>query len=796
MVTWPFNVTWAVLGFLTLKDACQMRLAQRAVADLVSTSYVDILVEAAAQSWAAPGDGDGACDECADQVRRSVLRSGAFSSPYGDPRRRGAAGEAHLCAVLQAFGRSECPPPNIAGIVALLVPETNVLFVPPTMPFGQQLLHWWDAAAKRAHGGGGDCVVQRISNGGISDPRGASSAAGWDAALRGARPAAPSLQGPTGLSMAAVLHREMEQNLPSRSAPLNPLIGYQAFGQSDADATGDFGPVTDEQMLDIRRRELALFARVTRCVFYRATGLFSRRNRGEVAAVDALVAKLLPSAPRALRTALRVAGCTAVCRPTNLGPPDPDYYNVVPFNLSWHQFPSLDLTAFALEAPPIRIIGMRVMRGATLASATSTVCTAVQVTGDLTRPETVFAKIARSWFSHPVNTSNARTIGALTVMDLTGVGRGFSRLQKDTFTFTLMPSLEQLFLPLHFEAFEESSIVDLPLLKRVVVGDAASFVPLYRDSTKTPVRCGLDLSVSTALTTIQSQNFRRCNSIQSVAMPASLSLLGDAVLSRSDQLRTVDLSRCMLLQEIGPQFATWDPNLSQVLLPPTIAAFRFSAFRGCPRMRECVGLDNLISPHIVVGKNAFRGTGLECMRAPNGLARLESDAFAECAKLTFVDLSAAHALQSIGAGAMSDCPSLRTVRFPRALTEVGAGAFARCNISAVDLDHTALRIINDGAFHSNESLKSLRVPPTLLRVGADAFSRCNALLIVDLSMCDRLSVDDAAFSYCDLLHELRVASSATIGRDVAAHAFERFHLVRPRQQESDTATDTPCCVAV
>lgn len=100
------------------------------------------------------------------------------------------------------------------------------------------------------------------------------------------------------------------------------------------------------------------------------------------------------------------------------------------------------------------------------------------------------------------------------------------------------------------------------------------------------------------------------------------------------------------------------------------------AFEGCTALKDIVLPDTLKD----IATGAFAGTGLVSVATGNGVANIDSKAFADNAKLT--KLSLGDNVKSIGEGAFEGCEALTAVVLPASLRSFSADAFAGCKALA------------------------------------------------------------------------------------------------------------------
>ncbi len=95
------------------------------------------------------------------------------------------------------------------------------------------------------------------------------------------------------------------------------------------------------------------------------------------------------------------------------------------------------------------------------------------------------------------------------------------------------------------------------------------------------------------------------------------------------------------------------------------------------------------------------------------------------------------------------CTSLRSVRFPHTLREIGARAFSDCHNLTNVVFESGVATIGDGAFSNCTSLASITFPKTLSRLGAGCFQGCVALKdVYFLGNAPRLTVHNVTDKSC------------------------------------------------
>ena len=96
-------------------------------------------------------------------------------------------------------------------------------------------------------------------------------------------------------------------------------------------------------------------------------------------------------------------------------------------------------------------------------------------------------------------------------------------------------------------------------------------------------------------------------------------------------------------------------------------------------------------------------------------------------------------LQKIGVQAFSGRTSLKRIKLPSTVTEIGSSAFHYCSNLREVIFNVGLRKIADSAFYNCTSLESITFPPALVDISFMAFYGCSNLRVVTLN--DGLLID-------------------------------------------------------
>lgn len=165
---------------------------------------------------------------------------------------------------------------------------------------------------------------------------------------------------------------------------------------------------------------------------------------------------------------------------------------------------------------------------------------------------------------------------------------------------------------------------------------------------------------------------------------------------------------------------------------------------------------------------------------PEGITRIEEKAFSSCVSLETIILPST--LREIGAGAFSECKSLKNIKIPKGITKLEDSIFANCeSLTNVIIPETVIEIdafaffhcsslkeieipnsvksINSSAF-ANSGLKNVKIPDSVDSFGNYIFDNCLSLEKVELS--NNIKEISSSFFYsCKSLKSIEIPKSVT-----------------------------------
>ena len=130
-------------------------------------------------------------------------------------------------------------------------------------------------------------------------------------------------------------------------------------------------------------------------------------------------------------------------------------------------------------------------------------------------------------------------------------------------------------------------------------------------------------------------------------------------------------------------------------------------------------------PVKAIGNGAFQNkTTIKSLVFPKGITEIGNDAFQGCRNLATVTLP--DTLQKIGVSAFDSC-GLTTVSIPAGCAAIGEGAFSNCTQLKTIVLPKNLVNIPANMFLDCEALNPVTLPETIKSIGSKAFANCKAL---------------------------------------------------------------------
>ena len=314
--------------------------------------------------------------------------------------------------------------------------------------------------------------------------------------------------------------------------------------------------------------------------------------------------------------------------------------------------------------------------------------------------------------------------------------------------------------------------------------------------------------------------FHRCNFLQEIVLPSSVTSIGDRAFLGGGALREIEIPQSVKKLGVNPFVGThckivckspyfevidnvlYDSRMSlmisflsdatSLLLPSSVTSIVDRVFSGCESLREIVLPSSVTS----IGDSAFSGCeSLWEVVLPSSVTSIGDSAFSGCSSLHEIVLPPS--VTSIGDRAFMGCGFLQEIVLPSSVTSIGDMAFFGCGFLQEIVLPSSVTSIGDSAFSGCESLHEIVLPPSVTSIGDRAFMGCGFLQEIVLPpsvtsigndmfyWCSSLrkvllppsvtSIGDRAFYGCSSLHEIVLPLSVTSIGDSAFSGCESLH---------------------
>lgn len=268
--------------------------------------------------------------------------------------------------------------------------------------------------------------------------------------------------------------------------------------------------------------------------------------------------------------------------------------------------------------------------------------------------------------------------------------------------------------------------------------------------------------------------FRGCTGLESIVLPARLSLLGAYAFADCTNLANITFEEDSTLKEIG-NLAFWNCAISEFVVPATVTklgsatvtnttmapfkdcknlksvtlpdnwAIMRNRFNGCDALEEVLVTDNN-SQYISVDGVILSLDGTELVYFPAGKAVGEAYTVPETVKV-IGDYSFFHTRVTSATNYIADYAKISELVITSNVTEIGTYAFEYCEdlVKVTFAGNGKLSSIGNYAF-AYSGLESVMIPSTVTTIGNNAFYTCKSLETVNFETNSNLTtIGNSAF---------------------------------------------------
>lgn len=204
------------------------------------------------------------------------------------------------------------------------------------------------------------------------------------------------------------------------------------------------------------------------------------------------------------------------------------------------------------------------------------------------------------------------------------------------------------------------------------------------------------ISISSSITSIKSNAFSDCTSLEKVSIPSSSSL-----------------------SEIGESAFYYCTSLRTISIPSSVTSINDFVFQECSKLRQI----SIPPSATFIGDYAFdRCSSLLEISFPSSVVTIGDFAFRECSSLKQINFDIHSSLSSIGDFAFKECKSLTAISIPPHIVSIGEYAFKGClNLIGISMPYSLTSVGNE-AFEKCPKLEQITIPLTAppIKIGSSS----------------------------------------------------------------------------
>ena len=154
---------------------------------------------------------------------------------------------------------------------------------------------------------------------------------------------------------------------------------------------------------------------------------------------------------------------------------------------------------------------------------------------------------------------------------------------------------------------------------------------------------------------------------------------------------------------------------------------------------------------------------------PDSVTNIGDGAFYKCEYLKSINMP--DSVTNIGDYAFVGCESLTSINIPNSVTNIGRSAFCTCkSLNRINIQNGVTNI-GKSAFSACKSLTCIKIPNSVTNIGNDAFSECSSLTNINIPN-SVTNIGDYAFGGCESLTNINIPKSVTT---IGEGAFSNCH---------------------
>ena len=262
---------------------------------------------------------------------------------------------------------------------------------------------------------------------------------------------------------------------------------------------------------------------------------------------------------------------------------------------------------------------------------------------------------------------------------------------------------------------------------------------------------------------IDKSTFFRCNSLQTIAIPDSITEIGDCAFEECSSLQSIVIPDSVT--EIGRSAFNGCSSLQTIVIPDSVTKIGHKAFAGCSSLQSIVIPDSVTT----IDSNAFEGcSSLQSIVIPKSIREIGRETYLRCSNLQHIVIP--DSVIKIESEVFLECTSLQSIivesNNPKYDSRNNCNAIIETasNILVAGCKNTVIpdsvTVIDQYAFFGFSSLQSIVIPGSVSEIGEGAFGNCSSLQSIFIP--DSVTkIGDWAFSCCSSLQSIVVDRNNT-----------------------------------
>lgn len=289
------------------------------------------------------------------------------------------------------------------------------------------------------------------------------------------------------------------------------------------------------------------------------------------------------------------------------------------------------------------------------------------------------------------------------------------------------------------------------------------------------------VTIPDGVNSIGSGAFANCASLTNIVIPDSVNSIGDSAFFDSG---LVDVTLSTNLAGIGNSVFQYCTGLTNIMIPDSVASIGGNAFANCTGLTNFTISDNVTN----VGAQAFFNcAGLTNITVGSGVISIGDQAFADCGNLLTITVNPTNSAYSSTNGVLFDFDQTTLVEFPGgvanytvpdSVTNIAGDAFAYCaNLTNIAIS-AGVSTIGDNAFANCTGLPAFTIPDTVTSLGNGVFQFCSGLRNISIGT-GITSIGANEFYNCGLTNVVIPNNVTTIGYQAFINCYSLAHVTIP-----------------